>query len=153
MIMTTENFSLARNRHGKFQRQHRAAGFTLIEMLAVIVLVAIVAGIVVQQVGNNVTKGRYNAGKAKIQTLALKIENYTLDNGSPPQRLEDLVTKPGNASNWNGPYAKASDIKDPFGNNFQYKAPGDHGDFDLVFLGKDGKAGGEEFSKDIGNWE
>ncbi len=78
----------------------RAAGFSLIEMLAVIVLIGIVAGIVVQQVGKNVDKGKYGAGKAQVQMLAGKIEGYALDNGSPPARLEDLLTKPGNSSNW-----------------------------------------------------
>ncbi|WP_300616098.1 type II secretion system protein GspG, partial [Dokdonella sp.] len=112
-------------------------------MLAVIVLIGIVAGIVVQQVGKNVDKGKYGSGKAQVQALAGKIEAYALDNGSPPARLEDLVTKPGNATNWQGPYAKQSDLKDPFGHAFQYKSPGEHGDFDIVFLGKDGQSGGD----------
>ena len=72
-----------------------------------------------------------------MPALAGKIEGYALDNGSPPTRLEDLITKPGNAANWMGPYAKESDLKDPFGHPFQYKAPGEHGDFDIMFLGKD----------------
>src|SRR5690606_11569597 len=92
----------------------RSKGFSLIEMLAVIVLIGIVAGIVVQQVGKNVDKGKYGSGKAQVQSLAGKIEGYALDNGSPPSRLEDLISRPGNASNWMGPYAKESDLKDPF---------------------------------------
>jgi len=130
-----------------------AAGFSLIEMLAVIVLIGIVAGIVVQQVGKNVDKGKYGAGKAQVQALAGKVEGYALDNGSPPTRLEDLIAKPGNAANWMGPYAKESDMKDPFGHPFQYKAPGEHGDFDIIFLGKDGAPGGDGLNKDVGNWE
>jgi len=131
----------------------RAGGFSLIEMLAVIVLIGIVAGIVVQQVGKNVDKGKYGAGKAAVQSLAGKIEGYALDNGSPPTRLEDLLTKPGNSSNWQGPYAKESDLKDPFGHAYQYKAPGEHGDFDITFLGKDGQAGGDGVNQDYGNWQ
>ena len=134
-------------------RVQRAAGFSLIEMLAVIVLIGIVAGIVVQAVGKNVDKGKYGAGKAQVQALSGKIEAYALDNGSPPARLEDLISKPGNSSNWMGPYAKESDLKDPFGHPFQYKAPGDHGDFDIVFYGKDGAPGGDGLNKDTGNWE
>jgi len=134
-------------------RAPRAAGFTLIEMLAVIVLIGIVAGIVVQQVGGRVNQGKYNAGKAQVQSLAGKIEAYTLDNGSPPSRLDDLTTRPGNASNWAGPYAKVSDLKDPFGRAFEYKAPGEHGDFDVVFFGKDGQAGGDGLNADYGNWQ
>ncbi len=131
----------------------RVAGFSLIEMLAVIVLIGIVAGIVVQQVGKNVDKGKYGAGKAQVQALAGKIEGYSLDNGAPPARLEDLVSRPGNASNWMGPYAKESDLRDPFGHPFQYRSQGEHGDFDILFLGKDGQSGGEGVSKDYGNWE
>ena len=135
------------------RRLPRAGGFSLIEMLAVIVLIGIVAGIVVQAVGKNVDKGKYGAGKAQVQALAGKIEAYALDNGSPPARLDDLVSKPGNATNWMGPYAKESDLKDPFGHEFQYKAPGDHGDFDIIFLGKDGAPGGDALNKDYGNWQ
>jgi len=131
----------------------RASGFSLIEMLAVIVQIGIVAGIVVQKVGSNVDKGKYGSGKAKVQMLAGKIESYALDNGSPPARLEDLVSKPGNAGSWQGPYAKDSDLKDPFGHSFQYKAPGEHGDFDITFLGKDGQAGGDGVNADYGNWQ
>lgn len=128
-------------------------GFSLIEMLAVIVLIGIVAGIVVQNVGKNVNSGKYNAGKAQVGSLAGKIEAYALDNGKPPQRLEELISRPGSARNWNGPYARESDLKDPFGNAFQYKSPGDHGDFDLVFLGRDGQSGGSELNADYGNWQ
>lgn len=138
------------------QMRHRQAlqqGFSLIEMLAVIVLIGIVAGIVVQNVGKNVNSGKYNAGKAKVGSLSGKIEAYSLDNGTPPQRLEELVTRPGNAKNWNGPYAKESDLKDTFGHEFQYKSPGEHGEFDLVFLGRDGQAGGTDFNADYGNWQ
>ncbi len=141
------------NSHRSIRRLPRVAGFSLIEMLAVIVLIGIVAGIVVQQVGHNVDKGKYGAGKAAVQSLAGKIEGYALDNGSPPARLEDLLTKPGNSSNWQGPYAKESDLKDPFGHAYQYKSPGEHGDFDIVFLGKDGQAGGDGVNADYGNWQ
>jgi general secretion pathway protein G len=135
------------------RRLPRAGGFSLIEMLAVIVLIGIVAGIVVQQVGKNVDKGKWGAGKAQVQALAGKVEGYSLDNGSPPARLEDMISKPGNAANWMGPYAKESDLKDPFGHPFQYKAPGEHGDFDIMFFGKDGQAGGDGANADYGNWQ
>lgn len=128
-------------------------GFSLLEMLAVIVLIGIVAGIVVNQVGKNVDKGKWNAGKAQVSKLAMGIEAYALDNGGPPEKLEDLVTKPANAPNWKSGYAKESDLKSPFGNAFEYKKPGEHGDFDIVFLGKDGKRGGEEYNADYGNWQ
>jgi general secretion pathway protein G len=134
-------------------RPPRAAGFSLIEMLAVIVLIGIVAGIVVQAVGKNVDKGKWGSGKAAVARLAGDVESYSLDNGGPPARLEDLMAKPGNAANWQGPYGKESDLKDPFGGQFQYKAPGEHGDFDIIFLGKDHQSGGDGVNADYGNWQ
>lgn len=134
-------------------RQRHARGFTLLEMLAVIVLIGIIGAIVVTQVGKNVDKGKYGAGKAQLTTLGQKIENYALDNGTPPPSLDDLTTKPADAQNWQGPYAKASDLKDPWGHPFGYRYPGEHGNFDLVFYGQDGKAGGEGYSADVGNWQ
>ncbi|MBB3227905.1 general secretion pathway protein G [Luteibacter sp. Sphag1AF] len=134
-------------------RSRRARGFTLLEMLAVIVLIGIIGAIVVTQVGKNVDKGKYGAGKAQLTTLSQKIENYALDNGTPPQALDDLVAKPADAGNWQGPYAKPSDLKDPWGHPFGYRYPGEHGNFDLVFYGQDGKAGGEGYSADVGNWQ
>lgn len=128
-------------------------GFTLLEMLAVIVLLGIVATIVVRQVGGNVDKGKYGAGKAQLASLSMKIETYALDAGAPPKALQQLTTRPADGRNWNGPYAKASDLQDPFGHAFGYRAPGQHGAFDLIFFGQDGQPGGEGYSADLGNWE
>ena len=131
----------------------RSSGFSLLEMLAVIVLIGIVAGLVVNRVIDNVNKGKWEAGKAKVKMLALKVDSYALDNGSAPSRLEDLISKPGSAPNWRGPYGAESDLKDPFGHAFGYKAPGEHGDADIVFLGKDGQAGGDGLNADVGSWQ
>ncbi len=131
----------------------RQGGFTLLEMLAVIVLLGIVATIVVRQVGGNVDKGKYGAGKAQLASLSMKVESYALDMGSPPANLNQLVVKPSNAGNWAGPYAKPSDLKDPFGHPFGYRFPGEHGSFDLIFYGQDGQPGGEGYNADLGNWE
>jgi len=122
-------------------------------MLAVIVLLGIVATIVVRQVGANVDKGKYGAGKAQLASLSMKVESYALYMGAPPQNLEALVARPPSATNWSGPYAKPSDLKDPFGHAFGYRKPGQNGSFDLIFYGQDGQPGGDGFSKDLGNWE
>jgi general secretion pathway protein G len=140
-----------RKRFGSTQPSQ--SGFTLLEMLAVIVLIGIVGAIVVTQVSKNLDKGKYGAGKAQLTTLGQKVENYALDNGAPPPSLDDLVTRPANATNWQGPYAKPSDLKDPWGHPFGYQAPGEHGSYDIVFYGQDGKAGGEGYSADVGNWQ
>lgn len=133
--------------------RRRSLGFTLLEMLAVIVLIAIVATVTVRQIGNGVTKGKVGAGKAQLSSLGMKIDSYTMDNGSPPPDLAALSTRPDNAPNWHGPYARPSELHDPFGHAFGYKAPGDHGDYDLVFYGRDGKPGGTGFDADVGNWQ
>ena len=140
-------------RHTRFKPARRQGGFTLLEMLAVIVLLGIVATIVVRQVGGNVDKGKYGAGKAQLASLSMKIDSYALDVGSPPNSLQQLADKPGNASSWAGPYAKLSELKDPFGHAFGYRFPGEHGAFDLIFYGQDGQPGGDGYSADLGNWE
>jgi len=130
-----------------------AAGFTLIEMVMVIALIGIVMTVVGGYAVNRFNQGKYNAGKAAVHSMDMKVQSYMIDNGSPPSSLNDLVTRPGNAKNWNGPYAKASDLNDPFNHPFTYKVPGSHGEYDVIFLGKDGKEGGEDLNRDYGNWE
>jgi general secretion pathway protein G len=129
-------------------RRGRQGGFTLLEMLAVIVLLGIVATIVVRQVGGNVDKG-----KAQLASLSMKVESYALDVGAPPANLQQLLSKPANATGWMGPYAKPSDLKDPFGHAFGYRFPGEHGSYDLIFFGQDGVAGGDGYKADLGNWQ
>jgi len=129
------------------------SGFTLIEMTMVLVLIGVVMAIVGGKIWQNFQAAQYKAGAAQVHSLEMKVQSYALDNGSAPQNLNDLVNRPGSASNWNGPYAKEADLKDPFGHAFQYKSPGDHGDFDIIFLGKDGAPGGDNLNKDKGNWE
>jgi general secretion pathway protein G len=135
-------------KHAQAQR-----GFTLLEMLAVIVLIGIIGTIVVTQVGKNVDKGKYGAGKAQLITLGQQIENYALDNGAPPAQLDALLVKPADGNQWMGPYAKASQLKDPWGHAFGYRYPGEHGRYDLIFYGQDGTPGGDGFDKDVGNWQ
>ncbi|MFM2477202.1 type II secretion system major pseudopilin GspG [Celerinatantimonas sp. MCCC 1A17872] len=139
--------------HRKFPGSRGASGFTLLEMLAVIVLLGVIATIVVKQVGGNVTKGKYGAGKAQLGELTMKVENYILDVGVPPKHLSALLKAPANAPGWAGPYAKPSELKDPFGHPFAYQSPGKHGSYDLIFLGADGKPGGTGRNQDIGNWQ
>lgn len=132
----------------------RAGGFSLIEILVVIALIGIVATLVIQNVGTGFAGGQHKAAKSQIASVGMSIERYYIDNGSYPERLEDLVTKPANAANWNGPYAKQGQLNDPWGTPLEYRSPGEGGrDFDLVSLGKDKRAGGDGNNKDIASWE
>ena len=129
------------------------SGFTLLEMLAVIVLLGIVATIVARSISGNVTKADYKAGKLQVEKLSQDIDGYMLDNGSAPKQLQDLLSKPGDAPSWNGPYARPGDLKDPWGHPYQYAHPGQHGDIDIYSYGADGKPGGDGEAADVGNWE
>ena len=131
----------------------RKRGFTLLEMLAVIVLIALVGTLVATQVSKHFDEGKWNLGKAGVNQLADRITNYEMDNGSPPAALQALVTKPANAPTWNGPYAKPSQLIDPFGHPYGYLYPGKHGSYDIIFYGQDGKPGGTGLNRDYGNWQ
>lgn len=131
----------------------RVQGFSLVEMIAVLVLIGIIMGVVAPNVLGKLGTGKVRATKAKIAATSSKIEMFALDVGELPQNLQDLVSKPGNAEGWNGPYVKGSDLKDGWNNEFIYKAPGEHGEFDLVSLGADKQPGGDGNNADLGNWE
>jgi general secretion pathway protein G len=132
-----------------------ARGFTLIEILVVMALIGIVLALVANRMADASVKGKVAATKISLDTLAGDIQTYALDVGNPPDKLDDLMKKPGNATNWNGPYARDKDLKDPWGHPFVYHSPGTHGnDFDLYSMGPDGKEGGEGLrAADIVNWD
>lgn len=132
-------------------RSTRQSGFTLIEIMIVIGIIALIAGIVANSVLGSGDKAKYSLAKSQIQTLAAKIENYELDNGQPPAQLQDLVQQPANSSDWMGPYAKESELKDPWKRPFEYRMPGQNGKYDLISYGADGRPGGEKFDRDISN--
>lgn len=125
------------------------SGMSLLEIIIVLVLIGLVVTFVGSRVIGGADRGKANLAKSQIQTLAGKVENYQLDTGSLPSKLEDLVTQPGNATGWLGPYAKEAELKDPWGHVIDYRAPGDNKPFDLISLGKDGQPGGESFNADI----
>ncbi|MBP3984460.1 type II secretion system major pseudopilin GspG [Pseudoxanthomonas helianthi] len=122
---------------------------SLLEIIIVLVLIGLVVTFVGSRVLGGADRGKANLAKSQIQTLAGKVENYQLDTGSLPSKLEDLVAQPGNATGWLGPYAKEAELKDPWGHAIEYRVPGDNKPFDLISLGKDGQPGGESFNADI----
>jgi general secretion pathway protein G len=129
-------------------RSLRQGGFSLVEILIVVALIAVIGGFVARQVFGGQDKAKANLAKAQIQTLVGKIEQYQLDNGGAPTSLEDLVRQPSGSRSWLGPYAKEADVKDPWGRAFLYQTGGDV-DFEIISLGKDGKPGGDSVNRDI----
>lgn len=127
----------------------RQAGFSLLEIIIVLILIGGILALVGSRLLGGADRGKANLARSQVQTLAGKIENYQLDTGSLPQRLDDLVTAPQSAPNWLGPYAKEAELKDPWGHPIEYRAPGQTQAFDLISYGKDGKAGGSSYDADI----
>ncbi len=144
--------------HMKSTLRHRAHGFTLIEIMVVVVILGILAAIVVPRVMDNPDKARVVTAKQQIRTIETALNMYRLDNFKYPtsdQGLEALVNPPGDASGGNykpGGYMPKLP-QDPWGNQFQYLNPGNRGEIDIYSLGADGQPGGDGVDADIGNWD
>lgn len=129
------------------------SGFTLIEILLVVVIIGILAGLVVPNLVGRGEEARIKAAEADIYGgLSAALDLYELDTGSYPDKLEDLVIDPGSASSWRGPYIKKGVPKDPWGNPYQYKRPGQNNasSYDLSSSGPDQQANTKD---DITNWD
>jgi len=125
--------------------------FTLVELMLVVVIIGILVAMVVPRLAGRSDQAKKAAAKTDIEaSIALALDMYELDNGSYPESLEALTTKPGSgADNWRGPYIKKKPL-DPWGRPYVYKFPGSHNnDYDLYSLGPDGSEGAD----DIANWE
>ena len=137
----------------KLERSRKQRGFTLIELLVVLAILAMLAGLVGPQVMKALGGAKPKAAKVQIEDLGAALDMYKLDMNKYPASLEGLVNNPGSGS-WNGPYLKKKKIpKDPWGNEYQYSFPGEHGAYDLISLGADGSTGGEGEDQDIVSWE
>jgi general secretion pathway protein G len=133
-------------------QRRRQGGFSLIEILIVIVIIGILAGLVVVNVMDRPDQARVVAARNDINGLQNALKLYRLDNGSYPPAdvgLEALVKRPASATNWKpGGYVERLS-KDPWGHDYQYLNPGVRGEIDVFSFGRDGKAGGEGFDADI----
>ncbi len=133
-----------------------ARGFTLIELLVVLVILGLLAGIAGPRVMKALGGAKSDSAKIQIEEFGAALDMYHLEVGRYPssdEGLESLVKAPSNAGKWNGPYLKKNQVPpDPWGNPYQYKAPGQHGEFDLYSLGADNAEGGEGDNKDVVNW-
>jgi general secretion pathway protein G len=135
----------------------RSAGFTLVEIMVVVVILGVLAVLIVPRVVGRTEEARGAAAKHDIAAIMQSLKLYRLDNGRYPtndQGLQALVTKPQAgpaASNWRSYLDKLP--KDPWGNAYQYLNPGVHGEIDVFTLGADGQPGGTGADQDIGSWQ
>ena len=140
-------------------RTQRAAirGMTLIEILVVLVLIGIVLGIVGGNFIGRGEKAKADAAKVEIGQIAQALDLYKLEVGRYPttqEGMKALLEAPPGVNNWNGPYWKKNSLpKDPWGNEYRYTAPGQHGPYDILSLGADGREGGDGANKDIVSWQ
>ena len=132
-----------------------AAGFTLLELLVVLVILGLLVGYVAPRYFAQIGKSEVKTARAQINSLEKALDQYRLDTGHYPaagQGLAALNTRPTGESKWGGPYLQKAVPNDPWGRPYLYKSPGEHGDFDLTSLGKDGQPGGADDNVDIVNW-
>jgi len=139
------------------QFRSRSRGFTLLELLVVMVIIGLLAGFVAPRYFAQVGKSQVKVAKAQIDALDKALDQFRLDMGRYPtteEGLNALQTAPGGAetTNWGGPYLKKGVPNDPWGRPYIYTSPGEHGEFDLLSLGKDGRPGGTGEDADITNW-
>ncbi|PFH08593.1 general secretion pathway protein G [Collimonas sp. PA-H2] len=133
----------------------RRAGFTLLELLVVIVIIGLLAGMVAPRYFDQIGKSNTKIARAQIVSLEKALDQYRLDMGHYPstdEGLDSLFVKPNNEEKWQGPYLKKAVPMDPWGRPYIYKSPGDHGELDLSTLGADGQPGGSGENADVGNW-
>lgn len=136
--------------------RRRQSGFTLVELLVVLVILGLIMAFAVPQVIKYVGGAKSDSAKIQVQRLGSVLDLYRLEVGHYPTQeegLRALVEKPAGAENWNGPYLKKDDaLTDPWGRPYVYQIPGEHGDYDLYSLGADGQEGGEGEDRDQTSW-
>jgi general secretion pathway protein G len=144
---------------GKQKRQKRArgeGGFTLIEILVVIAIIALIMSLVGPRVLNYLGESKVKAAKIQIQSFGSALDLFNLDTGRYPSTAEGLtalVQSPGTIPSWNGPYLKGGVLpNDPWGKSYVYRSPGEHGPYDIMSYGSDGQEGGTGTAADIASW-
>jgi len=132
-----------------------ARGFTLLELLVVMVIIGLLASYVGPRYFAQVGKSEVKTALAQIDALGKALDQYRLDTGHYPntdQGLGALITRPSDEPKWDGPYLKKKVPLDPWGHAYVYKQPGDHSEYDLLSYGKDGQPGGSGQAADIVSW-
>ena len=133
---------------------NRPRGFTLIELIVVIALVAVLAAVVAPNLIGKASDANRKAAEMQLEKVANAVELYRLETGRYPEELQDLVQQPQGLTRWNGPYVrKKAQLEDPWGNALVLRQPGENGKFDLISYGGDGQPGGEGDDADVNSWE
>ncbi len=137
---------------GQKQPRSKSLGFTLLELLVVMVIIGLLAGYVGPRYFAQIGKSEQKTAKAQIEALGKALDTYRLDIGRYPgteQGLNALMVKPNDEPKWSGPYLQKNVPLDPWGKAYLYRSPGQGGDFDLLSFGKDGQPGGEADAADV----
>ena len=139
----------------RFQSATRVAGFTLLELLVVMVIIGMLASFVAPKFFAQIGKSQTKTARAQIDALEKSLDQYRLDTGHYPtteQGLAALNERPAGEAKCSGPYLKKSVPMDPWSHAYIYKNPGEHSEYDLLSYGKDGQPGGTDEAEDITNW-
>jgi general secretion pathway protein G len=148
------NLSKGERMEEKTRRQER--GFTLIEIMVVVIIIGLLAALVGPRLFGKVSMAKQKAAKAQIELFGTALDTFRLDVGRYPtteEGLKALREKPAGAENWQGPYLPKEIPSDPWNKPYAYKSPGEHGEYDLVSYGLDGVEGGEGENQDIVSWK
>lgn len=151
-MQTTRTTIGPRPAPGRPRSARRTAGFTILEIVIVFILLAGIMAFVGPRIFEQMGRAKSSEAKVRLQHVAGQIEMYKLEVGRYPENLQALVRQPAGAEGkWNGPYIKEPDLKDAWGNEYRYSIPGQGKPYDLVSLGADGRDGGEGENRDIAN--
>lgn len=145
----------ARSSDLEFTGTQSQRGFTLLELLVVMVIIGLLAGYVGPKYFAQIGKSEVKVARAQIDALEKALDQYRLDVGRYPGAeagLNALVARPASEPKWQGPYLKKAVPDDPWGHPYIYRIPGEHGEFDLFSYGRDGQSGGSGEDADITNW-
>ncbi len=140
----------------KVEARRRQRGFTLIELMIVIVIIGLLAGLVGPRLFGYLTQAKQKSAKAQIELFGTALDAFRLDVGRYPtteEGLKALREKPAGLEAWKGPYLQKEIPMDPWGRPYLYKSPGDHGEYDLFSYGLDGVEGGEGENEDVVSWK
>lgn len=143
-------------RIGKEYSKNTVYGFTLVELLVVMVIVGLLAAIVTPMVYQHVAPAKNTAVRGQMKSFMTALDNYYIDVGRFPSTKEGLTAlrvKPSGVQGWRGPYLRRNIPKDPWGNEFIYRLPGQNAPYDILSLGADGREGGDGDAADIFSWQ